>query len=162
MKFGCDRMPYVMDTSALIGAWVRTYPPDIMPGLWEHLDEMAATGDVVAPEEVLFELKDRDDDLYAWVKKRADSIVIPTSREVMLSARDVLNSYPALTKSGTGRGRADPFVIALASSFDCTLVTHEQGGSERKPRIPWVCDQLGISHCAMLDVIREQSMTFRR
>ena len=155
-------MPYVLDTSALIGAWVRTYPPDVLPGLWDHLDEMAVAGELVAPEEVLFELKARDDELYDWVKLRSDSIVIPTTRSVMVGAREVLRRYPALTKSGTGRGLADPFVIALASSFDCKVVTHEQGGSARKPRIPYVCDQLKIAHCAMLDVIREQELRFHR
>lgn len=49
-------MPYVFDTSALVGAWVRTYPPDVFPGLWEDLDALARQGGLLAPEEVLGEL----------------------------------------------------------------------------------------------------------
>ncbi len=34
-------MPYVFDTSSLIGAWFRTYPPDLFPHLWENMDGLA-------------------------------------------------------------------------------------------------------------------------
>lgn len=153
---------FVLDTSALIGAWARTYPPDVLPGLWDHFDDMATNGEIVAPEEVLMELADRDDDLHAWVTKRKDKLIIPTTRGVMVGARSVLQRFPNLTKSGTGRGRADPFVIALAEELDATVVTEERGGSDRKPRIPFVCNELGIECVSMLQVIRDQDLTFRR
>jgi hypothetical protein len=106
---------YVFDTSALIGAWVRTYPPDVMPGLWENLDNLAQRGEMHAPEEVLAELKRQDDDLAAWVKERSDQIVVAPTRALMLEARDILRDHAGLTMTGTGRGLADPFVIALAA-----------------------------------------------
>ncbi len=118
---------YVFDTSSLIGAWVRSYPPDAFPHFWENLDVLARSGALLAPEEVLEELKSQDDDLLAWVKDRAEYIIVPTSRAVMLEARAVLLDHAELTKTGTGRGRADPFVIALATLKECPVVTQEQG-----------------------------------
>ena len=38
---------YVLDTSALIGAWVRTYPPEHFPNFWDNLDVMAQSGRVL-------------------------------------------------------------------------------------------------------------------
>ena len=155
-------MPYVFDTSALVGAWVRTYPPDVFPGLWDDMDALARRGGLLAPEEVLDELKAQDDDLLGWVKQRADDIVVPTSRAVMLEARAVLADHAELTKTGPGRGRADPFVIALAALRGHPVVTQEEGGSAKKPRIPYVCGVRNIGCVSMLALIRTEGWKFRR
>jgi hypothetical protein len=132
----------VFDTSALIGAWIRSYPPDAFPRLWDEMDALAAGNRLLVPEEVYEELKTQDDDLFKWVKDRRDAVVQATSRALMLEARAVLADHPHLTKTGTGRGRADPFVIALAALQGCPVVTQEQGGTSAKPRIPYVCSVL--------------------
>lgn len=61
-------MEYVFDTSSLIGAWVRAYPPDSFPVVWDRMDGLATAGNLLVPEEVYEELKSQDDDLLAWVK----------------------------------------------------------------------------------------------
>jgi len=43
-------MSYVFDTSALIAAWVRTYPPDLFPRVWDEMDSLASNGRLVMPE----------------------------------------------------------------------------------------------------------------
>jgi hypothetical protein len=151
---------YVFDTSALIGAWVRSYPPDAFPRLWEEFDTLITDGRMIAPEEVLDELKAQDDDLLMWTKKRIANLIIPTSRALMLEARTILTDHPLLAKSGTGRSAADPFVIGLASLVGCTLVTQEQGGSANKPRIPFVCRNRGIDCVSLLEVIRAEQWSF--
>jgi hypothetical protein len=151
---------YVFDTSALIGAWFRLYPPDLFPGLWEKMDALAADGQLIAPEDVLDELRVGDDDLYQWVKQRSDQVIVPTSRAVMLEARAVLVDHPFLTKTGTGRNKADPFVIALASLRGCPVVTQEDGGTAAKPRIPYVCANRGIACVQFLKMIRAEGWTF--
>lgn len=153
-------MTYVFDTSSLVGAWVRSYPPDLFPGVWAHMDELAQAGQLIAPEDVLEELKAQDDDLLGWVKTRTDAIIVPTTRALLLEARDVLADHQGLTKTGTGRGRADPFVIALAALRECPVVTQEQGGSTAKPRIPYVCTARGVACMSILDVIRAEGWRF--
>ncbi len=153
-------MSYVFDTSALIGAWVRSYPPDAFPQLWNHLDALATGGRLFVPEQVLEELMAQEDDLLDWVKRRANAIVVPTTRDIMLAAREVLSDHPNLAKPGTGRGKADPFVIALAAIRSLPVVTQEQGGSASKPRIPYVCRGMRIGCMTMLDVIRAEGWRF--
>ena len=75
-------MTYVFDTSSLIGAWVRAYPPDAFPVVWDHMDGLATSGNLLVPEEVYEELSAQDDDLLEWVKERSGLIVIPTTRAV--------------------------------------------------------------------------------
>lgn len=154
------RAKYVFDTSALIGAWVRAYPPDSFPVVWDRMDGLATSGQLLVPEEVYEELHAQDDALLAWVKDRSSAIVVPTSRAVMLEARAVLADHEGLTKAGTGRGKADPFVIALARLQTCPVVTQEQGGTAAKPRIPFVCKGRSIPCMTMLDVIRSEKWKF--
>ena len=153
-------MPYIFDTSSMIGAWVRTYPPDLFPGVWDNLHTLVVSGNLLAPEDVLEELRTQDDDLFAWVMARSEMIVVPTTRALLLEARAVLADHPALTKTGTGRGRADPFVIALAGIRQCPVVTQEQGGSSSKPRIPYVCAARNVACMSILDVIRTEQWRF--
>jgi Domain of unknown function (DUF4411) len=151
---------YVFDTSAFIEAWVRAYPPDVFPRLWEHMHRLSDDGRLIAPEEVLTELEKRDDDLRGWVKARDDKIVVRTSREIMIEVRTILAEHEHLTKTGTGRSAADPFVIALAGLRGCPLVTQERGGTADKPRIPYVCELRNVACMTVLEVIRAEGWTF--
>lgn len=124
------------------------------------MDALARNGHLLVPEEVLEELAAQEDDLTTWVKDRSDMIVVPTSRAVMLEARAILSDRQHLTKSGTGRGRADPFVIALAAIRQCPVVTQERGGTAARPRIPYVCGARNVRCMAILDVVRAEGWRF--
>lgn len=151
----------MLDTSALIGAWQRKYPPEVFPSLWENLDQLGHDGELFVPDEVLRELQRQDDDLHKWVAERADHLVVVADRAIYLAVRAILNDHPRLTMPGLGRGRADPFVIAEAQARGCAVVTEERGGSAGKPRIPYVCQTLGLTSSEVLDVIRAEGWTFR-
>jgi hypothetical protein len=153
---------YVFDTSGLIGAWRRWYPPDVFPGLWNEFDALIDAGRAIAPHEVYEELDVQDDELHKWVKARREEFIAPTDRSVMLQARAVLDRHPNLTKAGTGRNRADPFVIALATLRGAAVVTGELGGTLNRPKIPFVCDDLGVGCIGLLELIRSEQWTFKR
>lgn len=68
-------MPYSLDTSSILDAWVRRYPPDVVPSLWKNMDDAIRKGEIFAIEEVLRELQRKDDDVYKWVKEREEMIV---------------------------------------------------------------------------------------
>ena len=62
---------YSIDTSALVHAYQRSYPPDILPDLWDkRLDELIESGQLFAAYDVLEELERKHDDLFAWAKER--------------------------------------------------------------------------------------------
>lgn len=58
---------------------------------------------------------------------------------------------------GGGRNGADPFVIGLAISRSGTVVTEEKlKGNLDKPRIPDVCDALGVPWLNLMNFVAEQ------
>lgn len=152
---------YCFDTSALMDAWNRYYPPDVLPPLWEKLDSFAATGVAICPDEVLKELSKKDDALHMWAKKRP-KLFLPLDVQIQAEAAAVLAVFPRLVDTRKNRSIADPFVIGTAKVRKATLVTGERAtGTHERPRIPNVCAHFGIPCISMLQLIREQGWVFR-
>lgn len=152
---------YCIDTSALIHAWVRAYPPDVLPPLWDRLDGLIAAGKLIAPQDVLEELEKKEGDtLCGWCKERQDMF-----REIDTFQAEigyVMGKYPRLVDTVKGKSGADPMVIALALSHNprLTVITQERGGTADKPKMPYVCDQEDLRYIDVLQLIRDQKWTF--
>lgn len=152
---------YCFDTSALMDAWNRYYPPDVLPPLWDKLDGFAATGKAISPDEVLKELSKKDDALYKWTKRRP-ALFVPLDTDVQVQAAAILGAFPRLVDTRKNRSIADPFVIALAQVKSATVVTGERAsGTTEKPRIPNVCSHFGVKAINMLQLIRDEGWVFR-
>src|SRR3990172_1319442 len=106
-------MTYCLDSSVLIESWVRLYPLDLFPSLWEKFDYMIGQGHFIASEEVLHEIEAKQDGLYKWSKVRS-KMFLPTDEAVQIGVKEILGKFPKLVDTMKNRSRADPFVIALA------------------------------------------------
>lgn len=150
---------YSIDTSALLEGFVRRYPPDVVPRLWnEKLDLLIDAGRLVAPYDVLEDLAIRDDAVHEWVKTREKMLFEVDAFEPEL--KTVMAKYPRLVDTKKGKSGSDPMVIALAEAQGLTVVSEENGGSDKSPKIPYVCTQMDLRHINLLTLIREQSWTF--
>lgn len=153
-------MSYCIDTSAIIEPWVRLYPPDLFPSLWENLERLVDDGSLIAPEEVFHELNKKEDDIFQWARERS-KMFVPLSTEVQLAVKEILAEFPKLVDTMSGRSRADPFVIALAKVSGRTVLTYEKhSGTDQRPRIPNVCAHFGIRCMGIVQLIREQGWNF--
>lgn len=149
-------MAYSIDTSAFLDAWVRFYPPDVFPGVWEQMDRAGKDSTLKASDEVLRELGKKDDGAHDWVKARTEMIV-QLNPEIERHVQEIMGRYPRLVDSKKGRSVGDPFVIAVARARNLTVITGETAsGRIDVPRIPDVCNDLGIRCVRVLDFFREQ------
>ncbi len=154
---------YSIDTSALITAWWRHYPPDVFGPVWEHIDNLIQNGILKASREVLIELEKQDDDLYQWCKSRDNDLFIDLVEELQDAMIHLLAKYPKLV--ATGRNKADPFVIALATLAgpNPLIIITEEGpytGSAKKPNIPFICNKEGLTSQPLIRLLRETDFTF--
>jgi hypothetical protein len=150
---------YCFDTSALIECWSRSYPPDVFPGLWEKMDSLVAHRGLQCPEEVRVELARQEDELRKWADGRR-YMFVPLDEPIQEATRAVLQGHPLLMKATKNRNGADPFVIATAQVRRLTVVTEEQGGTAKKPKIPSVCSALNVRCIDVLTFLREQGWSF--
>ena len=153
---------YSIDSSSLIHAYRRAYPPTAFPSLWsERFPGLIADKKLVASKEVLLELKRKDDELTLWCRQYQDMFI-----EIDVGQQDqmvqIMGRYPRLVDTKKGKSGADPFVISLALTYSppLTVVTEEGLGSEQNPRIPDVCRREGIRCSNVLDLIVEQGWQF--
>jgi hypothetical protein len=153
---------YSIDTSALIDAWVRYYPPDVFSTLWEQLDGLAVDGRITAPDDVLLELKRGGDDLFKWAKARPH-IFNTTTEPVENSVTHIVNTYPTFLPATSHDGIwADPYVIAQAATTGAIVVTGEKpaGLGSKRIKIPNVCEAMRIECYSFLDLVRAERWRF--
>lgn len=149
-------MAFSLDTSGILDAWVRNYPPDVFPAIWSDMHTAAQRGDILVIEEVVRELERKDDDVYRWVKKH-ESMIVSIDIEIQRHVVEIMSFYSRLVDSKKNRSGGDPWVIALARSRGLTVVTAEKAtGGLTKPRIPDVCKDLGIEAIGVIDFFRKQ------
>lgn len=120
---------------------------------------MVDAGDIRSVDLVRDELSARDDEVHQWARDQTN-LFVPLTRDVQLAVRDVLAEHQRMI--GSGRSGADPFVIALALAHNGVVVTEETlSRSLTKPKIPDVCDAMGVRRLTLLQFVLEQGWVFR-
>ena len=154
-------MKYSIDTSAILDAWVRGFPPDVVPGFWARFEKLIDNGQLIATEEVLYELEKKEDNVYEWAKNHG-SMFTSTDEKIQLAVIEILRDHKKLIDTRKNRSGADPFVIALAKVEGCNVLTREKPTTRReRPHIPDVCRDLGIPCINILQLCRAQKWVFR-
>lgn len=153
---------YSIDSSSLIHAWWRAYPPENFASFWARLDEMTDAGIIVSSIEVHNELRKKDDDIHAWCKKRSPNFCVEIDGDQQDHLAYILGTYPRLVDTVKGRSECDPFVIALARSFKSPLcvISQEGPGKKNSPKIPDVCSAEGLQCMSLVDFIRAERWRF--
>lgn len=145
---------YVLDTSVLIHAWNRAYPLDVFPSFWRHFETHVENGTLISSIEVKIELERKDDELFAWIKQWS-YMFIEIDNAVQDRVIELMAAYPKFVDERTNKSEGDPWVCALADTRDLAVVTEEKGGTDLKPKIPYVCGKENIRCITLLDMIRE-------
>jgi hypothetical protein len=123
----------------------------------EHLID---SGDLRASDEVLHDLKRKDDDVLAWALDQR-GMFVETEARVWTLVQHILSVHKKLLDTRKSRSGADPFVIALAEIEKCGVVTDEKAtGSDSRPNIPDVCSARGVPCITFLEMIQEQRWVF--
>ncbi len=150
---------YSIDTSSLVDAGTRWYPRDVFPSLWEKFDELFESGVIVASEEVRHEISRKDDQLKAWATPRA-KLFIPHTADVQEAAKSIVNRFKLIADQSPGKSFGDPFVIAVAQINGLAVVSAESAGHSGRPRIPFICQELGVPCMNTLAFLRAEKFRF--
>lgn len=152
---------YCVDTSALIDGLERYYPESSFPSLWVKVDELIDAGRFICSDEVIEEAINKDLPAKVWCQQRGPDakFCVPTDANVAAAVQVVLGLHPMLVKPG--RHRADSFVVAVANMRGACVVTGEgHDGTARKPKIPYVCTQMGIDCIRLTELIGREGWVF--
>ncbi|MDP9893241.1 hypothetical protein J2W32_001457 [Variovorax boronicumulans] len=153
---------YSIDTSSLVHAWSRAYPPKNFISVWDRLESAIDQGVIVASVEVINEIKKKDDELHAWCKDRPPKFCIEIDDAQQALLAEILGKYPRLVDTVKGKSGGDPFVIALAQSYRRSLciITEEGRGRIDSPKIPDVCQREDLRHLNIMQFIQAEGWEF--
>jgi hypothetical protein len=154
---------FCIDTCALIDLRRSYYPPDVFPGLWDDIEGLIDQGLLIAPNEVLEELKGVDDEILRWAR-RFKKMFVASDKFQLREVTDILVKFPRLIDPDKTKPEADPFLIALAKSTGWAVVTSEKPRADpnARPKIPDVCKSYGIKCISLVEFFRELGWKYPR
>jgi len=130
--------------------------------VWRGIEEMITNGQIRAVDEVKREVTRHDDETAKWAKAQR-SLFVPLTRDVQEATSRVLAGHPKLISLGSNKNSADPFVVGLALAHSGTVVTQETASKKlHQPRIPDVCDAMGVPWMTLPQFVAEQGWIFER
>ena len=150
---------YCFDTSAFLNPFKRYYSFELFPSFWRGIEERIEAGTIVTSELVRDELEQKEDGLSEWLRKQ-ERLVVPMDDDQQQQAAHIIATFKSWIEPKSSRNNADPFVVALARARKLIVVSDETGGGPGKPKIPFVCGQLGVKHVSLFDYIRETKLRF--
>ena len=157
---------YFIDTSALIRIF-RFYPEDLREPIWNKLESMFKSGQLVSHRLVYDEItttSKNPDVLSEKVKPLKEHFkTLKYGQSILVS--DIVKKFPGLIDPSREKEQADPWLIAIAiedkkedSDTEIYVVSEE---SETKPnKIPAVCAHYGIKHLSLEKFYKDIGLSF--
>jgi len=160
MADGVTGAIYSIDTNSLMDWQARYYPTDVFTSLVTKMDDLVASGRLIAAELVQEETEVVGTaGLIQWVKTHS-GMFVPTA-DLLMDSLAIQNQFTGLRDPKAEYEEADPYVIALAQQRGGIVVTQETPAAEKnRPRrthfIPDVCRELGIPCISLLGMMRRE------
>jgi hypothetical protein len=114
----------------------RIYPADVFPTAWKKIDQLIQNSIICSCEEVYFEITSQDDDLSNWAKANRH-IFLPIDMQIQSKVTQILSSHPTLLDLKKNKSGADPFLIAVAVIYECSVVTEEIKDTRRMQSVQY-------------------------
>jgi len=157
---------YVIDTSSLIE--LKGFPRDIFVTVWKDIEDLVQREILISTEEVLEELKKKEDVISTWAKNNK-SMFKTLTQEQLIEVKNILNIFPNLIDVNRETPQADPFIIALALyeepqkkiiQTQKIIITNEKISSGKRPKIPNICTYFNIKCVNLFDFFREMAWKY--
>lgn len=143
---------YCIDSDSLIE--LKRYPIDVFPSVWQKIEAMAKSGDLISHFEVHKEITNGKDEIADWGKSHrkifkdvdecqsTEIVKVQGKYDADAWAREINKTSPW----------ADPWLIALALCEQQGMVVTEE--SNKPNKIPFVADLLGVKCLKLIDFFR--------
>lgn len=154
-----DQTIYSFDASSLIEAY-HSYPFDRFPTMWKNLEALIRDGRLKMFE-LVFDDEVKDEEIQEWFEEKElkPDIRVTIDQVDQNKSRTLM---PLLVDPATGDSGGDPWVIALAQDLTNGVVVTQEKKSRNpdKPKIPNVCEDLGIECVDLIGLFRKEDWTF--
>jgi hypothetical protein len=155
---------YCIDTNVIVsflrGTEDEFYGADVFAPQWELMESLMRNGAIVAPRQVELELLKWNktiDGMAVWVRDHRRMFLDVDMSEQLASAKKIVNAYSAYARDVNHLG--DLAVISLADCLGIAVLTLEgrhENNSQKRPKIPNVCNEFGIDCVSVTGFLRRE------
>ena len=156
---------YCIDTNVVLSFLKGTddehYGADVFAPQWAVIENLIASGVIVAPRQVEHELtpwQKTVPTMNAWLKKRHHMFRDVETEAQLLAAKRIVRKYPVYGETLNFLG--DLEVMTLAHALGITVISLESESpfpSQKRPKIPNVCKEFGIDCVSVTGFLRRES-----
>lgn len=158
---------YLLDSNTYIQAKNFHYQMSFCPAYWDWLDQQYMNSHLASISSVYDELAHGGDELAEWVKAR-QAHFIPMSQDAIQERFGIVAQHVAELVGkkpehiGNFLSKADPWLIAAASTLGATIVTHENldPPNSSKVKIPNICVDFGVRYITTYQLLNELNAEF--
>ena len=158
---------YLLDTNIFIASWRLHYPPDLYPGLWNFLAQVAQNQQVLSIDRVRKEVF-FPDDLVEWLNEHWSNSFVPSGEQqvvlVFSEMQKWVNSNPHFSSAAKAdfADIADGWLAAYAKTHNAYLVTNEVFDASTKKKIPLpnLCKEFNIEYFNIIEMLRKFGVRF--
>lgn len=165
-----DELPrYCIDTNVIVsflrGTDDEFYGSDVFAPQWSFIEGLIARGAIVSPREVERELmgwRNSIEGVARWVRSCKRMFLDIDASAQLWAAKEIVNAYPAYASNLNYVG--DLSVMALAKYLGIAVLTLEKRvdqHSEKRPKIPNVCEQFEIDCLSVSGFLRKEGFAAR-
>ena len=153
---------YIIDACSMISQnSMRLYSRNVHKGLWEEIDALAASRELITCKQVANEILagKKDDFAKQWIIN-GGLFVLDEDEFVQRRVADVVNETPKLLQFGTVRksSSGDAFLIATAIEYGLVILTEE---NKRSPiKIPQVAASFGVESLSISELAEREGWRF--
>ena len=164
---GATPTVFALDANVFIEAHRRYYAMDLCPGFWDCLEHHCGSERILSIDRVRAEIKDGDE-LARWVARAPTSLFASTAdANVVRVFGDLMRwvqGHPGFMEAAKAEfaRAADGWLVAFASVYGATVVTHEvfKANAQRRVPIPNICREFGVAYVNTFDMLRALEVRF--
>jgi len=164
---------FLIDSNSLITPFLNYYTFDFAPKFWKQIELYLKEETVVIMDVVYNEILKGEDELSDWLKLNLEEKLKCNNLKIIENYSNVLNyinqndcyMHSKSLSYWAPKEIADSWLIAAGKAYNYTVVTFEKGYKQlspkqpvKKPKIPDVCEEFGVSCISLFDMMRKLSI----
>lgn len=147
---------YIIDTCSILSQKSdEPHRRSVYSTLWQKIDELVKSKDIVVCSEIKDEVE--DDDLKLWLQQNGCE-VLDVDAVVQQNVIKIVNEHPELLSFTNMKSSGDAFLVATAMKYQLTVITEENKNSPKK--IPKICEAYGIPCYNVTELAEKEGWTF--
>ena len=147
---------YIIDTCSILSQKSdRHHRRNVYSTLWEKIEAMVKTKEIIVCSEIKDEVE--DDEIILWLQQNGCED-LSVDNTIERNVAKIVNEFPELLNFANMKSSGDAFIIATAMKYQIAVITEENKQSSKK--IPAICSKYNIPCYNVTELAEKEGWSF--